>query len=318
MPSETIPKLPTIDFSGEELEAGTKSWERLRGQVLSATQQFGCFEVVFPMVSTVDRKKLFSLVKDLFALRLEATVKSESTPDQPFPQYMGKGKYPTAPLIQNVRIKDADVRESFEKFTNIMWPEGNPSFSEEIYSFVQKLIGLERMLRGIILESLGVEKYLDSQTESLRTVFHIMHYDPASGSDPAVGLGTHTDLNFFTILCQNDVDGLEVFTEEGEWALIKPSPNSFMVFTGDSFVAWSNGRVHSPRHRVMMSESKERLSVGLFMVPKDGWIIKCPEELVDEEHPQVFKPFQYLEFKRHYFSDFSKDGLTALKEHAGI
>lgn len=60
--------------------------------------------------------------------------------------------------------------------------------------------------------------------------------------------------------------------------------------------AWSNGRMHPVKHRVMMRGEKERISLGIFPVPTEGTIIKPPKELIDEEHPQIFKEFDFMEF----------------------
>lgn len=71
--------------------------------------------------------------------------------------------------------------------------------------------------------------------------------------------------------------------------------------------AWSNGRLHSPFHRVMMSGNEARYSTDLFSVSKGaskgGSIIKAPEELVGEEHPFNFKPFDHFEFLKYYYTE---------------
>ena len=64
----------------------------------------------------------------------------------------------------------------------------------------------------------------------------------------------------------------------------------------DSLQAWANGRLYSPKHRVMVTGNKARYSAGLFSIPKANYLIKAPEELVDQEHPLLFKPFDYSEF----------------------
>lgn len=55
---------------------------------------------------------------------------------------------------------------------------------------------------------------------------------------------------------------------------------------------WCNGRLQCPRHRVMVRGHETRYSIGLFSGVK-GTIV-CPKELVDEEHPVLFKPFDEI------------------------
>lgn len=80
--------------------------------------------------------------------------------------------------------------------------------------------------------------------------------------------------------------------------------------------AWTNGRVHTPIHRVMMTGNERRLTIGLFTVPKPGFIIKAPDELVTEEHPLLFKPFVQSEFMKFLHS--SENTKNALKVYCGV
>lgn len=61
-----------------------------------------------------------------------------------------------------------------------------------------------------------------------------MKYKGPQTSETKLGLNSHTDKNIVTILYQNQVDGLEVQTKNGEWINVKPSPDSFIAMIGDS------------------------------------------------------------------------------------
>uniref|UniRef100_A0A7N0V363 Fe2OG dioxygenase domain-containing protein n=1 Tax=Kalanchoe fedtschenkoi TaxID=63787 RepID=A0A7N0V363_KALFE len=106
------------------------------------------------------------------------------------------------------------------------------------------------------------------------------------------GLGAHTDKPLCVILFADQVSGLEVQTKDGRWLNLTVSPNSFVFMVGDPLMAWSNGRLHAVR----TSGDNERYSIGTFLVPVEGTIIKPPKELVDEEHPQILRDFDYHEF----------------------
>uniref|UniRef100_A0A0V0GPF2 Putative ovule protein n=1 Tax=Solanum chacoense TaxID=4108 RepID=A0A0V0GPF2_SOLCH len=90
----------------------------------------------------------------------------------------------------------------------------------------------------------------------------------------------------------------------------------FMI--GDSLYAWANGRFHSPYHRVMMRGNEARYSAGLFSIPKAGYTIKAPEELVDEEHSLLFKPFDHVEFLDFYYTEEGQRCASALKTYCGV
>jgi len=61
-----------------------------------------------------------------------------------------------------------------------------------------------------------------------------MKYKGPQTTDTKLGLTTHTDKNIVTILCQNEVEGLEILTKDGKWINYKPSPNRFVIMIGDA------------------------------------------------------------------------------------
>ncbi|KAE8718477.1 putative 2-oxoglutarate (2OG) and Fe(II)-dependent oxygenase superfamily protein [Hibiscus syriacus] len=103
-----------------------------------------------------------------------------------------------------------------------------------------------------------------------------------------------------TLLYQNEVDGLQIHNKDGEWMNVKPSPNSFIVMVGESQRAWLNGGLSSTYHHVLMKENKARYVVGVFAGTRAGYHVKAPDELVNDENPIMFKPFDYEEYLRFY------------------
>ncbi|KAG8388307.1 hypothetical protein BUALT_Bualt02G0111900 [Buddleja alternifolia] len=84
----------------------------------------------------------------------------------------------------------------------------------------------------------------------------------------------------------------------------------------ESCQAWSNGRVHSPLHRVLARGNKERWSIGIFCFIRG--ILQVPEELLDHENPLKFKPFSNLEF--HQYCNLQGVSTTepAIQTYCGI
>ncbi|KAL5141567.1 Gibberellin 20-oxidase-like protein [Glycine soja] len=58
--------------------------------------------------------------------------------------------------------------------------------------------------------------------------------------DQVEGLGMHTDMSCITILYQDEIEGLQVRSNEGEWIDINPSEGTLVVNIGDMLQAWSN------------------------------------------------------------------------------
>lgn len=93
---------------------------------------------------------------------------------------------------------------------------------------------LDQTVRRMILESLGVESYMEEHMGSTNYLLRVMKYKGPQTTETKLGLNAHTDKNIVTILYQNQVEGLEVQTKDGQWISVKPSPDSFIVMIGDS------------------------------------------------------------------------------------
>ncbi|KAJ0960474.1 hypothetical protein J5N97_001680 [Dioscorea zingiberensis] len=74
-------------------------------------------------------------------------------------------------------------------------------------------------------------------------------------------------------------------------------------FNYESLKAWSNGRVKATPHRVKMLNNEKRYSIQLRSQFKDGCMIQAPEELVDQDHPQLYKPYNFADYLKFLFSD---------------
>ncbi|CAJ2669478.1 unnamed protein product [Trifolium pratense] len=310
MGSETSQKLPVIDFTNINLA----NKELVKSQIYDALVEYGCFEATFDKIPLDLRKAIFGSLEELFDLPLEK--KQVNVCKMKHQGYVGQSPY--VPLFESLSIDYPNDFERVNTITNIRWPQGNLNFSKTIHSFTENVTELDEMIRKMILESLGVEKYMEEHMNSTDYLLRVMKYKGPQTSDPKIGLLTHTDQSIFTILYQNEVGGLEVLTKDEKWISYNPSPNSFVVMSGDSLHAWSNGRLHSPLHRVMMSGNETRYCVALFTIPKDGCIIKAPEELVDKDHPLLYKPFDFAELLNYRYSEKGLRDKNILRAYCGV
>lgn len=67
-----------------------------------------------------------------------------------------------------------------------------------------------------------------------------------------------------------------------------------------------------------MMGNKTRYSTALFSVPKLETIIDSPEELVDEEHPRMFKPFDYKDFVHFFHTEAGRKAQSTLHAYAAL
>uniref|UniRef100_A0A1J3I6H6 Putative 2-oxoglutarate-dependent dioxygenase AOP1.2 n=1 Tax=Noccaea caerulescens TaxID=107243 RepID=A0A1J3I6H6_NOCCA len=306
--------LPLIDFSKKNLKPGEPEWDLTRAHVKKALQDYGCFEASFDQIPIELRKSIFESLEELFDLPLQTKLRNVSK--KPFHGYVGQ--YPMVPLYESMGIDDSDVAAKVDTFTKTLWPQGNKSFSKTIQSFSEKLSDLDVTIRRMIMESFGLVKHIDEHLHSTNYLLRVMKYRGPGTEETELGLNAHTDKNIVTILYQNHVEGLEVQSKDKNWIKVKPSQDSFIVMIGDSLHALLNGRLHSPYHRVMMTRTETRYSIGLFSIPKAGHIVTSPAELVDEEHPRMFKPFDHVEFLQFYYTEAGQRSQSALKTYCGM
>ncbi|XP_059664678.1 probable 2-oxoglutarate-dependent dioxygenase AOP1 [Cornus florida] len=298
MGSEAL--LPVIVFS-DELKAGTPEWDSVRARVQLAFQECGGFEALFNKIPSELRKSMLGEIEKMFELPLQTKSKIVSANEPLGTVYTARS---TKAPWESMDVEDVLIPEKLSSFINLLWPEGNPSFGKTVQFFSEKLSEMDQMIRRMVLESFGVEKYCDEHIDSSLHTFRVMKYEGPKTMDNKLMLFSHTDKNLLSILYQiNQVGGLEVQSKDGKWVNMKSSSSSvdsFIVMAGDSFHAWTNGRVKALPHRVVMTGNETRYSVGLFSSSKEGYIIKAPDELVDEEHPLRFKPYEFSEYQKFF------------------
>ncbi|CAO2813374.1 unnamed protein product [Amaranthus hypochondriacus] len=305
-------KLPTINLNSTNITPGTSSWVSTSNKIKKALEEYGCFVAVYDKFSVDLHNKAVDVIKPMFDLPNE--VKARNCSDLPYHGYYKPGK--VMPLLESLGIGNAPIIDEVQSFANLLWPNGNPLFCETIHEYATKVAELEQVVIRMVFESYGVEKYHKAHLDSTTYLLRIAKYRVPLKNEDNIGALGHTDKNFITILHENDVNGLEVQTKDGHWLGFDSSPQSFVVMAGEPFLAWSNNRIHAPLHRVIIKGEKPRYSFALFSTTKDT--IETPKELVDDDHPLQFKPFDYTGLLRFYTEDVTRMAVCTIKDYCGL
>ncbi|KAG4204098.1 hypothetical protein ERO13_A04G027050v2 [Gossypium hirsutum] len=284
MSSTTQAMVPVIDFSNQNLKPGSPEWDLVKSQVREALEGYGCFAALFDPILEL-RKAVFGALQEPFR---------------------GYSCSPSG-VFQSMAVDDAHIAENIEQcLTTSLWTQGNISFSKTLASFIQLTSELEKTILKMILESFGLEKYMDELTDIASYQLRIMKYEKPKANEQTIGVPAHSDSNIMTLLYQNEVNGLKIQSKDGEWMNLKLSPNSFIVIIGECLCVWLNGRLSSPYHRVLMKGNDDRYSLGLFATVRGGYMVKVPTELVDDKNPMLFKPHDHEEFLKYFSSEVAK------------
>ncbi|XP_014515232.1 probable 2-oxoglutarate-dependent dioxygenase AOP1 [Vigna radiata var. radiata] len=313
MISQNICQVPVVDFTDKEMKPGTTKWVSACKVIRNALEDHGCFYALYDKVPIELYNSVFTLMEEQFDLPLET--KMQKISDKPYHGYYGQNAH--VPLYESLGINDPLSTEEIQKFTKLMWPAGYDHFCETMSLYAKLVVELDHMSKRMVFDGYGVDqKHCDSLLESTKYMLRSFKYRVPQKHENNLGLHPHTDTSFFTILHQNNVNGLQVKLKNGDWIHIDPSPFMFLILAGDAFKVWSNDRMQCCEHRVIISGEKERYSMGLFSL--GGKVVETQEELVDEEHPRQYKPFDHYEYLRFYATKKALESKSRIKAFCGI
>ncbi|KAL1551444.1 putative 2-oxoglutarate-dependent dioxygenase AOP1 [Salvia divinorum] len=314
MGSETAHKLAVIEFTDKSTNPETESWSETCKKVVDALEEYGCFVAVYDKLTQEMHKQVFESLQSLFSLPTQTKVQNKSSK----PLYGYVGQIPFLPLFESMGIDDAHTVQGVQDFSNVMWPNGNPAFCENLVAYTKLAAELEKIVVQMVFESYGVGKHHESYVGSANYLCRVMKYREPKIGENKMAFVSHTDKSFMSTIHQNQVDGLEIKAKDGEWFGVHGlSPSSVIVMAGDAIMAWSNSRIKSPHHRVTMEGSEARYSLGQFsFIEKET--VKTPDEFVDEEHPLRYKPFDHLKFLDFFSQEENRRLESPIATYCGV
>ncbi|KAL6205414.1 hypothetical protein ACLB2K_022674 [Fragaria x ananassa] len=222
-------QIPAIEFAmnSPELDRGTDEWYHLCKKVREACENYGCFEIVYDRIPPQLKAETFCVSRELFSLPLEK--KKKNINPKPYQGYNGPSvRYP---LYEGFGFEEASNYESLRSLTEELLPHGHDQFCTVI-SMTKKLDELKNMINLMILDGYGLEETSNSFMVS-KTLLKLMKYTAPPSRYYSIGTPVHTDKAFSTILCDDQVSGLEVQTRDEQWVKLSISPRSFVFLVGD-------------------------------------------------------------------------------------
>jgi isopenicillin N synthase-like dioxygenase len=148
---------------------------------------------------------------------------------------------------------------------------------------------LARRLTRIFALALHLpEGALDNFVRRPEAGMRIIRYPEQKASrDDQTGIGSHTDVECFTIVTQ-DSPGLEVLDKSGRWIKVQPVKDSFVVNIADCFMRQTNDFFVSTIHRVINENGKERYSAPFFWGFNRDTMLDPIPTCVNEENPNKY------------------------------
>lgn len=180
------------------------------------------------------------------------------------------------------------------------WPSEPPAFQSTMQAYHEAMWSFAADVMAVIGEALHDDGVFTRSFASPTTWLRLLHYPPQDPQAPSdeYGSAPHTDFGAITLLAQDDVGGLSVRTQEGDWVDVPPLADAFVMNVGDMLHRWSNGLLKSTPHRVTNRTGRERYSVPFFFDPDVSTVIAPLPSCITEDNPAHFAPVLFEDFLR--------------------
>lgn len=195
------------------------------------------------------------------------------------------------------------------------WIDGLPGFRETMQEYYKAMSTLVYRILRLQSVALGLgPDFLPDHEAFKPAVFNLrlLHYPPRELTlDGQFGIGPHTDYGHLTILAQERVAGLEIFTRDEQWIEAPALAGHFLLNNADLCSRWTNGRFRSAPHRVINKTGERRHSIPFFTAPRNDVVLECLPTCQGPGNPPKYEPISYGEWiaqinKTNY--DFIRDG----------
>ncbi|CAL5872080.1 uncharacterized protein PFLUO_LOCUS6337 [Penicillium psychrofluorescens] len=220
------------------------------------------------------------------------------------------------PSVEDVDAIPQEIKDGFRAEEYCWTQTANlPHFKADVLEYWRSCLALARRLIRIFALALDLpEDYFDRMTSHPDAAVALNYYPtiPESAAKEtdveAVSIGSHTDLQFFTMLWQDQNGGLQVLNRDGQWLNAKPIHGTFVVNIGDYLMRITNDRFVSTVHRAKNFTKNERYSMPFFLGFNFNEICGVLPSCVDDEYPAKYEPISCSEWVHLRFKATNLEG----------
>lgn len=151
-----------------------------------------------------------------------------------------------------------------------IWPAGHDDLRTTMLAYQAATEPLSAaLLRGFALAAGMPPERLAGWFRQPLTRLKLNHYPPQETPESVrhIGVVPHSDSDAFTILWQDEGDGLEIRNLSGEWIRAPSIPGTFVINIGNIMQMWTGGQFSSTPHRVINAGGRDRYSIPVFVYP---------------------------------------------------
>jgi isopenicillin N synthase-like dioxygenase len=274
--------------------------QQIANQMYQAFQQFGFIYLKNFGLSSEQVDHIFEQMHQFFDLPEDTKKKVMRSPET------NCGYVPmTAERLNPDR--PGDLKEAFNVGIQAVWLSEQENFQQIISTFYHDAIQLALQILQALALALHLPQNFFTTKHGQNLFLRLLHYPPLpSAIAPSqIRAGEHTDYGSITLLFQDAIGGLEIYTPEGNWLAAPAIPETIVVNIGDAMQRWTNDQLRSTPHRVVnptdTSSQRSRYSAALFCDPDPAVEIHCLETCCQGDRPH-YPPVQYATYLQQKFA----------------
>ena len=181
------------------------------------------------------------------------------------------------------------------------WPD-LPGFRETVLDYSDRMEKLVRKMVRLYARALDLPaEYFDGPFAEPQFSLRMTHYPHQDGPvEDEFGLAPHTDTSFLTLLAPNDVPGLSIRTQSGQWIDAPAIPDAYVVNGGQMLQRWTNDFFLATPHRAINRSGGERYAIPFFCDSNIDWPVAAVPTTVGPDKPPKYPTTWYTEYMTWY------------------